>query len=402
MTQSNDIGTNDFAAVIDQRVAEITERLIVVRRDIHAHPETGFDTHRTAALIADELRQMGIEVKTGVGRTGLVAEISGALPGPCLILRADMDALPMEECTGLPFASTIPGKMHACGHDVHSASLLGAAHALQGLKGQLAGTVRLIFQPAEETVDSGAEAMIADGAADGVDMAIAFHNQPELPAGELRLIRGASTASSDDFRVTLKGASGHAARPHMALDPIVGAAQVITQLQTIVSRRMDPADPMVLTIGQIASGFTENIIPDSCTFSGTIRCRTAETRDMAEEAFRQICTDGARAMGLEAEITYVRGVPPLANDDAMVTRAERSFTDQFGQSPHVVIGKDFGAEDFSYFSERLPSIQFHVGSGQPGRNDGLHNSDYQPDESAIPLSARALSRLAVDFLSPSR
>ena len=151
MTQSNDIGTNDFAAVIDQRVAAITERLIVVRRDIHAHPETGFDTHRTAALIADELRQMGIEVKTGVGRTGLVAEISGALPGPCLILRADMDALPMEECTGLPFASTIPGKMHACGHDVHSASLLGAAHALQGLKGQLAGTVRLIFQPAEET-----------------------------------------------------------------------------------------------------------------------------------------------------------------------------------------------------------------------------------------------------------
>ena len=403
MTQSSPTGSraNDVATVIDQRVAEITPRLIELRRDIHAHPETGFDTHRTADLIARELRQMGIAVTTGIGRTGLVAEIVGAMPGPCLILRADMDALPIEERTGLDFASTHLGKMHACGHDIHSASLLGAAHALNGLTDQLAGTVRLIFQPAEETVESGAAAMIADGAADGADMAIAFHNQPELPVGELRLIRGASTASSDEFRVTLTGSSGHAARPHLALDPIVGAAHIITQLQTIVSRRMDPADPMVLTIGQIAGGFTENIIPDSCTFRGTVRCRSAETRDMAEAAFRQICADGARSMGLAAEITYLRGAPALRNDDALVTRAERSFAAQFGVAPHVEIGTDFGAEDFSYFSERLPSLQFHVGSGQPGRDDRLHNSDYQPDEGAIAMSARALGRLAVDFLSPA-
>ncbi|TQS70232.1 amidohydrolase [Rhodobacteraceae bacterium] len=378
----------------------MTQHLIALRRDLHAHPETGFDTHRTAAAIAQELRDLGLNVTTGVGRTGLVAEIEGAAPGPCVILRADMDALPIEERTGLDFASTVPGKMHACGHDVHSTALLGAAGALKAVAHQMSGRVRLIFQPAEETLESGAAAMIADGAAEGVDMAVAFHNQPELEAGQLRLIRGSSTASSDEFRVTMKGRSGHAARPHLAADPIVGAAHVITQLQTVVSRRMDPSDPMVLTIGQIAGGFTENIIPDGCTFTGTVRCRTPATRDMAEAAFREICTNGAQAMGLEAEIDYIRGVPALANDDTLVTRAERSFERHFGTAPVVEVGNDFGAEDFAWFSERLPSVQFHVGSRQPGRDDRLHNSDYQPDESAIALAARALARLAVDLLSP--
>jgi len=395
-------GANDLTAAIDRLVVDIEPRLIVLRRDLHAHPETGFDTVRTADLIATELRAMGIAVTTGVGGTGLVAEIAGALPGRCVLLRADMDALPIEERTGLPYASTVPGKMHACGHDIHSAALLGAAQALVTLSRNFSGTVRLVFQPAEETVESGARAMIADGAADGADMAIAFHNQPELAAGCLRLIRGASTASSDEFQVTLAGKSGHAARPHLALDPIVGAAQVITQLQTVVSRRMDPADPMVLTIGQISGGFTENIIPDSCQFRGTVRCRSAETRDMAEAAVRQICVEGARAMGLQADIRYLRGVPALQNDDALVTRAERSLAGHFGVAPAVEVGTDFGAEDFSYFSERVPSLQVHVGSGQPGRDDRLHNSDYQPDEGAIALAARALSRLAIDFLNSSQ
>ncbi|WP_330647037.1 M20 family metallopeptidase [Thioclava sp. FTW29] len=398
----SETGINDLTRRIDDKVAEIAPHLVALRRDIHAHPEIGFETQRTADLVAHELRQMGLEVTTGIGRTGVIAEITGALPGPCLILRADMDALPIEERTDLPFASQIQGAMHACGHDIHTSALLGAAYVLRDLTQELAGRVRLVFQPAEETVESGAAAMIADGAAEGADMAIAFHNQPELPAGELRLIHGASTASSDEFCVTVLGSSGHAARPHLALDPIVACAHIITQLQTIVSRRMDPADPMVLTIGQIAGGFTENIIPDSCSFKGTIRCRSAQTRDMAEERFRQICTDTARALGVRAEVTYLRGAPALQNDKTLVDRALTSLSAHFGTAPHTQTGTDFGAEDFSYFSERLPALQFHVGSGQPGRDDRLHNSDYQPDESAITLSARALSRLAADFLSPAR
>jgi amidohydrolase len=196
---------NDLGPEIDALVRAAEPRLIEIRRDIHAHPETGFDTVRTAGIVAAELRALGLEPQTGVGRTGVVATISGARPGPCIILRADMDALPIHEQTGLEFSSTVPGKMHACGHDLHTASLLGAAGALVKLAPRLAGSVRLIFQPAEETQESGAAAMIADGAADGVDMAIAFHNRPELPAGKISLNRGASTASSDEFQVVIRG-----------------------------------------------------------------------------------------------------------------------------------------------------------------------------------------------------
>lgn len=395
----NEASGNDIGPVIDRIISKIEPRLIAVRRDIHAHPETGFETVRTAALIETELRALGLEVHAGVGRTGLVAEIKGGAPGPCLILRADMDALPIMEQTDLPFASQEPGKMHACGHDLHSAALLGAATALVQVAPKLAGTVRLIFQPAEETLDSGAAAMIADGAGKGADMAVAFHNQPELPIGALLLNQGASTASSDEFKVTVKGRSGHAAQPHLAIDPIAAAAHIITQLQTIVSRRMDPNDPLVLTIGQIAGGFTENIIPDACTFSGTVRCRSATSRDMAEAALRRICTNGAEAMELVAEVTYRRGVPALENDARMVALAENALTAQFARAPQIAPGLDFGSEDFSYFSQIMPAIQLRIGSGQPGRRDMLHNSDYQPDEANIGMSARALTRLAVDLLA---
>lgn len=389
---------NDIGPVIDAIVSENEERLVAIRRDIHAHPEIGFDTVRTAGIVAGELKALGLNVKTGVGRTGVVAEIEGGLPGPCLILRADMDALPIQEQTGLPFSSTVPGTMHACGHDIHTASLLGAASVLVQLAPKLSGRVRLVFQPAEETLDSGARAMIGDGAADGADMAVTFHNMPNLPAGHLRLIRGASTASCDDFKVTITGKSGHAAKPNMARDPIVCAASVILQLQTIVSRFADPSDSLVLTIGSIHSGSTQNIIPDSCVFEGTVRCRSVAARDMAEEALTKICQQGAAAMGLFADVEYFRGVPALQNDDRIVDSAFASLSEHFDEPPQVEIGKDFGAEDFALFSERLPSLQLHVGSGQPGRDDKLHNSDYQPDERVIAQSAKALSRIAIGLL----
>lgn len=390
---------NDPGQEIAELVREVEPRIIEIRRDIHAHPETGFDTIRTAALVAEELRGLGLDPQTGVGRTGVVATIAGGRPGPCVILRADMDALPIEEQTGLAFASTVPGKMHACGHDLHTASLLGAANALVKLAPRLNGSIRLVFQPAEETQESGAAAMVADGAADGADYAIAFHNRPEAPAGKVFLNRGASTASSDEFQVIVRGKSGHAARPHAAIDPIVSAAHIITQLQTVISREMDPALSAVLTIGHIQGGATQNIIPDSCMFEGTVRCRSPQSRDLVEASFRRICLGAAAAMNAEVEIDYVRGVPPLMNDDGLIDRAAAAFGLQFGETIHVEPGKSFGAEDFSYFSERVPGIQIFVGSGQAGRDDRVHNSDYQPDEACIAQSAIALTRMAVELMS---
>ncbi|MBO9171032.1 M20 family metallopeptidase [Rhizobium sp. L245/93] len=385
--------------MIEDLLQPLEPRLIEIRRDIHAHPEIGFDTFRTAQLVADELRALGLDPKTGVGRTGVVATITGGRPGPCVILRADMDALPIAEQTGLAFASTIPGAMHACGHDIHTAALLGAASALLRISSELAGSIRLIFQPAEETQESGAAAMIADGAADGADLAVAFHNRPETPAGKIVLNRGASTASSDEFKVIVHGKSGHAARPHAAVDPIVAAAHMITQLQTLISREMDPSTSAVLTIGHIQGGATQNIIPDSCMFEGTVRCRSPESRDLAEASFSRICQGAAAALNVSVDIDYVRGAPPLMNDDRLVDRATEALGMQFGVLPLVEQGSSFGAEDFSYFSERLPSIQIFIGSGQPGRDDRVHNSDYQPDESCIKQSAIALTRVAVELLT---
>lgn len=390
---------NDIGPEIDAIIGDIAPRLIEIRRDLHAHPEVGFETIRTAAIVADELRAMGLEPQTGIGRTGVMVDIQGGRPGPCILLRADMDALPIHEQTGLPFASTIAGKMHACGHDIHTSALLGTAKALKDIAPRLAGTARLIFQPAEEIQDSGAVAMIQDGAAKGISAAITFHNRPELEAGRIMLNRGASTASCDEFTVTVRGKSGHAARPHGAVDPIVAAAFMVTQLQTVISREMDPSLSAVLTIGHFQGGATHNIIPDTCIFEGTCRCRSPQSRDKVEAAFRRICEGVAMAQGVTVEIDYQRGAPALLNDDRLVERANEALRAQFAEPPIIVEGSSFGGEDFSYFTELAPGLQLQIGSAQAGRADRLHNSDYQPDESCIAQSAIAMARVAVDLLS---
>ena len=389
---------NDVTTLLNDRIAGMEDELIAIRRDIHAHPELGMDTPRTAALVAEELRAIGLTPRTGVGGHGVTAEIAGGAPGPTLLLRADMDALPMPELTGLPYASTIPGRMHACGHDIHTTTLLGAARVLAELAPQLRGTVRLVFQPAEETVESGAKAMVAAGAAEGADMAIAFHNRPEMPVGQFGYTRGAATASADEFDVTIQGRSGHAARPHAALDPIVAAASIILQLQTAISRTMDPSQSAVLTVGHIQGGFTHNIIPDTCFFQGTVRCRSPESRDQMEDTFRRITEGAAAAMGVTADITYHRGAPALINDDRVVDATIKAVDAQFPGTVEQLQGR-FGAEDFSYFSDLIPSCQLLVGASQPGRNDRVHNSNYQPDERCIGLGVAALSRAALDILS---
>lgn len=388
---------NDIGSAIMELARQAEPALIDIRRDLHAHPELAFEEHRTAAAIARELAQLGIAHRTGVGRTGVVADIEGARPGPTLVIRGDMDALPIEERTELPFASQMPGRMHACGHDVHSSTLLGVAQILANLAPSMSGRVRLLFQPAEEIL-GGAAAMIGDGVLDGVDMALGFHNHPDIPVGHFGAVRGVTYAACDRFRIRVSGSSGHAAYPHTTIDPIVAAAQLISALQTIVSREVSPLDPCVITIGAIHAGTVHNIIPNSCEMLGTIRSLSSSVRTQAEAALRRLCAGQDIALRTHTELEWIPGVPPTLNDGdilaSSVAAIERHFGDVF-----VVSEPSMGAEDFAMIAARVPSFVLRVGSGAPGRHDHLHNSSYQPDEACIALGARALSCAALELLA---
>ncbi|MBA8840821.1 M20 family metallopeptidase [Ochrobactrum sp. RH2CCR150] len=397
-TQTTSHGLNDLSSLVQQLSDKVEPDLIEIRRDIHAHPETGFDVERTAGVVARELDRLGIEHQTGIGRTGVVGLIKGGRPGPTLVIRADMDALPIEEQTGLPFASTHQGKMHACGHDLHTATLIGIGSVLKEIAPRLSGNVKLMFQPAEETLESGARAMIADGILDGVDYALGFHNQPEEPTGTFTFVEGVANGSSDEFDITVHAASGHAARPHQAVDPIVATAQLINQLQTVVSREVDPMHTAVLTIGSIHGGHTHNIIPDAVTLMGTVRCQDAATRDVVEAAVRRICAGLEASMRVRCEINYVRGVPSMVSDPYLIETTGAAIREHYGDV-YFKRGGSLGSEDFALVAEKVPSFQLGVGASQEGRNDKLHNSDYQPDERSIANGVVALSLAALRILS---
>ena len=396
-TRSGHLLANDPAERIRSAAAALEPRLVSLRRDIHAHPELAFEETRTAGIVAAELARLGIPHRTGVGGTGVLGFIEGGRPGPTLAVRADMDALPIRERTGLPFASTADGKMHACGHDIHTATLLGVAEVLRDAAPLLAGRVVLVFQPAEETL-SGAAAMIADGAAEGLDMALGFHNMPDMPVGRFGYCRGATLAAADRFDLAVHGRSGHAAHPDDAIDPIVAGAAFVSQAQTVVSREMDPLHPAVVTIGVFHGGTAPNIIPDSVELRGTVRTLHAEARDTAEASLRRLAA-GLEAMHrVRCDLSYRRGVPPLVNSDRVLDPAIAAVRAQFGD----VVDEgapSMGAEDFSEFAERVPGFQLRVGSGAPGRDDRLHNAGYQPDERCIGLGVQALSRIALEMLS---
>lgn len=397
-THTTGHGLNDLSSLIQQLSDKAEPNLIEIRRDIHAHPETGFDVERTAGVVARELERLGIEHQTGVGRTGVVGLIKGGRPGPTLVIRADMDALPIEEQTGLPFASTHQGKMHACGHDLHTATLIGIGSVLKEIAPRLSGNVKLMFQPAEETLESGARAMIADGILDGVDYALGFHNQPEEPTGTFTFVEGVANGSSDEFDITVHAASGHAARPHQAVDPIVATAQLINQLQTVVSREVDPMHTAVLTIGSIHGGNTHNIIPDAVTLMGTVRCQDAATRNVVEAAVRRICAGLEASMRVRCEINYVRGVPSMVSDPYLIETTGAAIREHYGDV-YFKRGGSLGSEDFALVAEKVPSFQLGIGASQEGRNDKLHNSDYQPDERSIKNGVVALSLAAIRILS---
>ena len=390
---------NDPTTAIRSVTERIEAALIEVRRDIHAHPELAFEEVRTAGVVARELARLGIPHQAGIAKTGVVGLIEGGRPGPVLAIRADMDALPIEEKTGLPFASTKPGLMHACGHDLHTTTLLGVAAVLKELAPQLAGTVKLVFQPAEEAI-GGMQAMIAAGVMDTpkVDMALSLHNGPDLPVGTFGFVRGHALAATDGFEIVVRGKSGHAAHPHFAVDPIVAAAMLVTQLQTVVSREVRPIHPAVVTVGMIHGGTARNIIPDSCTITGTVRTLHPEAREIAEAAIKRLAGGMLDGMRVACEVTYHRGVPSLRNDDRVVDPTIAAVRHQLGD----VISElppSLGGEDFALMAELVPGFQLRVGSGQPGRNDRLHNSAYQPDERCIGFGVQALARAALEILS---
>jgi amidohydrolase len=389
---------NDPVREIHNAAAALASHLVELRRDIHAHPELAFEELRTSGIVAAELARMGIPHRTGIGRTGVVGFIDGGRPGPTLAIRADMDALPIHEETGLPFASQVDGKMHACGHDIHTVTLLGAASVLRDLAPRFAGRIALVFQPAEETLE-GAEAMIADGVMDGIDMALGFHNHPDMPVGRFGYVRGACLAAADKFDLIIRGKSGHAAHPYAAVDPIVAAAHFVTQAQTVVSREVKPLHPAVVTIGQSTGGTTYNIIPERVHLKGSVRTLHPEARDTAEAALRRLAEGIALGMRVECSMDYQRKVPPLVNSDRVLDPAIAALSDQFGAAMLDEGEPSMGSEDFSAFATRVPALQLRIGSSAPGRQDALHNAGYQPDEACIPAGVEALSRIALELLA---
>jgi len=385
---------------IESLVARIEPDLIALRRRIHAHPELAFEEHETARAVSGYLSAIDIPHRTGVGKTGVVAVIEGGAAGPTVGVRADMDALPIEEASGVPFASKVPGRMHACGHDVHTTIALGVAHVLAGARATLPGRVKLIFQPAEETL-SGAAAMIADGVLDdpAMDAIIGFHNSPRIETGQLGYAEGTGHASSAAFDIVLRGRAVHAAHPHTGIDAIVGAAQLVTQIQTIVSREIAPSVPAVVTIGQIEGGTARNVIADRVTIKGTARTRDALAEKHVEEALRRVVAGVAASLRLEYQIEWVKQTPVMRNDPRVVARMVEAAREVVGADKVFNISEPtMGSEDFAWFAERVPAAHLRIGSRVEGVDTAIHRADYQCNERAIGIGVRAVTRVVLGLL----
>lgn len=369
-----------------QTLAEtLTPRLIEIRRHLHSHPELSGQEYKTAAYVAGVLSSCGLRVQELVGKTGVVAELPGQDPSKILAIRADMDALPIPERVDLEFASTQMGIMHACGHDVHTTVGLGTAMVLSQLGGPLPGTLRFLFQPAEETAQ-GARWMIEDGVMADVSAIFSLHAYPSVPARTVGIRYGALTAAADDLDITIIGESGHGARPHEAIDAIWIASQVITTLQQSISRTQNPLHPIVLTIGQIHGGRAPNVIADTVKLSGTVRSLHPDTRNHLPQWIETIVAGVCQPYGAKYEINYRRGVPSVLNDPALTELVARSVSEALGdQALQLIHEPSLGAEDFALYLEHAPGTMFRLGVGFTDRatNHPLHHPKFEVDESAI-------------------
>lgn len=407
-------------AEVDRRAAQVQEKVVAWRRDIHAHPELSNRETRTADLVAQHLRSLGIEVRTGVAHTGVVGILRGGKPGPVVALRADMDALPVTEEVDVPFASKVRatyngqevGVMHACGHDAHTAMLMGAAEVLAGMRRDLPGTVKFIFQPAEEGAPAGeqggADLMIKEGALENPKPGAIFglHVFP-YPTGEIRYRPGATMASSDAFRIVVRGRQTHGALPWAGIDPIVIASQIVVGLQTIASRQVDvTAAPAIVTVGAINGGVRYNIIPDSVVMIGTIRTFDTAVRRDIHARVRRTAESIAQSAGASALVVIDTGPPVTYNDPALTEKLLPTLREVAG-SDRVAVGPLItAAEDFSRYQERIPGVFFFLGITPPGSDPAKVAPNHSPrffvDEAAFPVGVRALAHAAVDYLSRVR
>lgn len=376
-------------------IAALKEELISLRRDFHRHPELAFQEVRTSGKVIEYLKGLGLQPRTGIAQTGVTADIVGAHPGPTILLRADMDALPIKEQTGLPFASEIEGKMHACGHDGHTSILLVTSKMLVQRREQLRGTVRVLFQPAEEG-PGGAAPMIEEGVLEGVDAALGLHLWLHLPTGHLNFCAGPMLAASDEFDVTVTGVGTHAASPQMGIDPLTIACQMVSAAQTLVTRQVDPKQPFVLSVTQFHAGTAYNVLPHDASFGGTLRTYDEEIRKQFKEAFVRLCEGTAAAHGATAEVEWRAGYPVLMNDARIASLCEQACADFFHMKPQEERPdpRSMGGEDMSFYLQNVPGCFIFLGAHNEEKAAcyNHHHPKFTIDEDALPMGVELFLR----------
>lgn len=386
-----------------QQAQALREELIARRRDLHQHPELAFEEVRTAGIVAEELNRLGLEVQTGVGTTGVVGVLEGAQDGPTVLYRADMDALPIEEENQVEYASTVPGKMHACGHDGHTAIGLGVARLLSEQRDRLAGRVKFVFQPAEEIVE-GARAMIADGVLHDPrpDVSLGLHLWNTMPVGVVGISEGPIMAGSSTFEMQINGRGGHAAMPQAAIDPVVCAAHIILALQTIVARNANPLESAVMSVTMMKGSDADNIIPERAMLGGTFRTYSMEMRDLVEARLRQISESVAAALGCSVDISVKHGTIPTVNDAAVTARMVNLFAPIVGRDNLITEARTMGSEDMAYFMDDIPGLYCFVGSANSAR--GLDFAHHHPrfdfDEDVLTLGVGLMTTAIAEYLLP--
>lgn len=387
------------------KARQIKDEVISWRREIHRWPELGCQEVKTCALVMEALKALGVECRVAAG-TGVIGLIKGGMPGKTIALRADMDALPIQEESGLPFASQRPGIMHACGHDAHAAMLLGAAKILAGMASKLKGNVKLLFQPSEEHHPGGAKPLIAEGALENprVDLVVGLHVDPLMPGGHLGLKTGTVMAAADTFELRILGKGGHGAAPHLTVDPVVLAAQVVLALQTIASRRVDPLEPVVVTVGSIHGGEVNNIIPEEVSLKGTVRTLSPLLRQRVQGMLVELVSGIVRGAGGDFDLQYRPGYPPVVNDTQAASLVKAAAAKVLGPEGVVEVHRaSMGGEDFAYYAQEVPGCFAFLGVGTPdGEPVPWHNPRFKLDEDALIYGTAVLVQAALDFLGGNR
>lgn len=391
------------------RIRQLNDRLfgdvVQLRRTIHANPELAFEEYETAQLVRDTLEPLGLDLQTGVAKTGIVATLEGGKPGPTVALRGDMDALPIVEENDFDFASKNDGKMHACGHDAHTSSLLGTAMILSNLREDLPGRVRFLFQPSEERLPGGAKPMIEEGALQGEHapgVIFGQHVQPDLPAGKIGVRGGMYMASTDEIHITVHGTGGHAAGPHvLETDAVLVASHVVVALQSIISRHCPPSVPSVLTIGRLIADGATNVIPERAKLEGTFRAMDEDWRFRAHDLMRRVATHTAQALGAKVDADIVVGYPALYNHPEATDFVRRAASEYVGEENVVELDQWYASEDFAWFLKELPGTFYRIGTGntEKGIVHGLHTPRFTIDENALRTAPGFMAYLAWTYAS---